>query len=213
MIRPSLVLAEDHEMLCQGLKAMLEPHYAVLATVGDGARVVEVVRRYRPDVLLLDLSLPHRSGLDLLSDLAELDPPPRVVIVTMHVDRAMADMTIRLGAAAFVPKDADVHELCIAIDEALAGRHYLSPRVPPRTHRGADSEPMGFCQLTPRQQEIVRLMGRGQTSDQIADQLGLSAHTIHFHRKSIRRRLGIRSDWEMLRYAMLVAMHTQEVQG
>jgi DNA-binding CsgD family transcriptional regulator len=82
--------------------------------------------------------------------------------------------------------------------------------VPPRTHRGAASDLMGFCQLTPRQQEIVRLIGQGRTSDQIADLLSLSNHTVHFHRKSIRRRLGIKSDWEMLRYAMLIALHEEE---
>lgn len=213
MSRPTLVLAEDHELMSQGLQAMLEPYYTVLATVHDGDRVVDTVREHRPDVLLLDLSLPHRSGMDLLGDLARVARRPKIVVVTMHMDRGLADMALQLGAAGFVPKDAGVGELCTAIEEALAGRQYISSLVRPRTHHGPASDPMGFGQLTARQQEIVRLLAKGKNSEEIAERLGLSPHTIHYHRKSIRHRLGIKSDYEMVRYAMLVAMHEAERRG
>ena len=206
MKRLNLVLAEDHEMMSQGLRAMLEPHYHVVAVEPDGEKVVSVVQKCRPDVLLLDLSLPKRTGMDVLADLARVAPRLRVVVVTMHVDRALAEMAIRLGASGFVPKDAGVEELCTAIEEAVAGRRYISPKVPRRTHRGPAADPMGFSRFTPRQQQIVRMIGQGMTSDQMAAALGLSAHTIHFHRKNIRRQIGVHTDWEMVRYAMLVAM-------
>jgi DNA-binding NarL/FixJ family response regulator len=204
--RPRLLLAEDHELFSEGLRAMLGTDYDVLAVVRDGGEVIEAVRRHHPDVLLLDLSLPHRTGMDLLGDLKALDPAPRVVIVTMHVDSVLVDAAIRLGASAFVPKDASVDELRAAIEEVLVGRRYVSPRLPRRARQGPELNRMGFSRLTPRQQAIVRMIGQGMSSEEIAATLGLSPFTISFHRKSIRRQLGLDSDWAMLRYAILVGL-------
>jgi DNA-binding NarL/FixJ family response regulator len=123
----------------------------------------------------------------------------------MHVDPVLVDAAIRMGAAAFVPKDSDLEELRTAIAEVLDGRRYISPRLPRRGHRGAPDR-LGFERLTPRQQAIVRMIGQGRTSEDMAATLGLSPHTISFHRKNIRRQLGLDSDWAVLRYAILVAL-------
>jgi DNA-binding NarL/FixJ family response regulator len=204
--RPRLLLAEDHELFSQGLRAMLGSEYNVLGIVQDGAAVIDAVRRQHPDVLLLDLSLPNRTGMDLLGDLKALSAAPRVVVVTMHVDAVLVDAAIRLGAAAFVPKDASIDELRTAIEEVLQGRRYISPRLPRRGRRGPELDRLGFSRLTPRQQSIVHMIGRGMTSEQIGAALGLSPFTIHFHRKAIRRQLGLSSDWEMMRYAILIGL-------
>lgn len=201
-----IVLAEDHELFSQGLVAMLGDQYDIVAVVNDGAAVVAVVEEYRPDVLILDLSLPNRTGMDLLGDLRRAAPTVPVVVVTMHVDRVIADAAMRLGAAGFVPKDASISELRSAIDRVCEGEQYVSPRLPRRIRQGAEGEALGFDQLTPRQQEIVRMIGRGMTTEAMAKELGLSPHTVHFHRKNVRRQLGLASDWEMLRYAILVGL-------
>ncbi|HET6947708.1 MAG TPA: response regulator transcription factor [bacterium] len=201
-----LVVAEDHEMVAQGFRAMLSRHCEILEVVRDGREVIECVRRHRPDVVLLDLSLPHRTGVDILTDLAKTMPEVKVVVVTMHVDPILVDATLGLGACAFVPKDAGVEELKAAINEAVAGRRYVSRRARRRGPRGQAVDRMGFSQLTPRQQEIVRMIGRGLKGEEIAEQLGLTLHTIRFHRKNIARQLGLEGEWEMLRYAMLVSM-------
>jgi DNA-binding NarL/FixJ family response regulator len=208
-----LVLAEDHELFSQGLKAMLGGDYEVVAIVRDGGEVVDAVRRHRPDALLLDLSLPNRTGMDLLSDLRGLDPPLPIVVVTMHVDRVLVDAAIRLGASAFVPKDASVDELRTAIEEVLSGRRYLSPRLPRYSYGSSEVERFGFSHLTPRQQDIVRMIGRGLTTEDIAVALGISTHTVAFHRKNIRRHLGLESDWEMLRYAILIGLSEEPPQN
>lgn len=203
--RPRLLVAEDHALFSQGLLALIGKAYQVVAVVADGARVVSAVRQHRPDVLLLDLSLPNRTGMDVLGDLEDLETPVRVVVLTMHVDPVLVDAAMRMGAAAFVPKDADLVELQTAIGEVLDGRRYLSPRLPRRGPRmGADR--LGFARLTPRQQEIIRMIGQGRTSEDIAATLGLSPHTISFHRKNIRRQLGLETDWAVLRYAILVGL-------
>lgn len=204
--RPRLLIAEDHDMVAQGLRAMLQKDHEIVEIVSDGKQVVPAVRRHHPDVLLLDLSLPHRTGMDVLTDLKSAAPDIRVVVVTMHVDPAMVDAALSLGAAGFVPKDAGVDELQAAISETMAGRRYVSPRVRRRGHRGSELDHLGFSQLTPRQQEIVRMIGRGLTSEEMAGELGLTVYTVRFHRKNIMRQLGMDSEWAMVRYAILVEM-------
>jgi DNA-binding NarL/FixJ family response regulator len=201
-----LVIAEDHDMVAQGFKAMLGREHEIVEIVRDGQGVVPAVRKHRPDVLLLDLSLPHRTGMDILSELRATEPQLRVVVVTMHVDPAMVEAAMGLGAAGFVPKDAGVEELKAAIHEVLAGRRYVSRRAKRRGPRGPTVDRMGFMQLTPRQQEIVGMIGRGLTSEEIAERLGLTLHTVHFHRKNIARILGLETEWAMVRYAILVGL-------
>jgi DNA-binding NarL/FixJ family response regulator len=204
--RPRLLVAEDHVLFSQGLVAMIGDEFRVLAVVPDGADVTAAVQRHHPDVLLLDLSLPNRTGMDILGDLQALDPAVRVVVVTMHVDPVLVDAAMRMGAAAFIPKDSDLDELRTAITEVLDGRRYVSPRLPRRGQHGGAMDRMGFDRLTPRQQEIVRMIGQGRTTEDMAATLGLSPHTVHFHRKNVRRLLGLDSDWAVLRYAILVGL-------
>jgi DNA-binding NarL/FixJ family response regulator len=130
----------------------------------------------------------------------------RIVVVTMHVDPVLVDAAVGLGAGGFVPKDAGVEELKSAISEVAAGRRYVSRRIRRRGPRGNAVDRMGFSQLTPRQQEIVRMIGRGLKGEEIAEQLGLTLNTVRFHRKNIGRLLGLESEWAMVRYAILVGM-------
>lgn len=206
MSLPTLLLAEDHELVGQGLKAMLSADYEVLDLVQDGADVVAAVQRRKPDVLLLDLSLPHRNGIDLLAELLKADSELRVLVLTMHVDPHLASMAMSLGARGFVPKNAGLDELRMAIEVIREGGRYLSPKIPEQGNRGNVAEPMGFSQLTKHQQRIVRMLGKGMSSEEIAAELGVTVHTVAFHRKAIRRALGVKSDGEMHRYAILVAM-------
>lgn len=210
MKRPSLLLAEDHEMVAQGFETMLSPEYEIVGIVADGAQISALVERHRPDLLLLDLTMPNRSGLEVLADLRSIHSGVRVLVVTMHADHVMMEAAMGLGAAGFIPKDANIEELRTAIEEVLAGRRYVSPRVPKHGHRGGSAVRMGFLRLTQRQQELVLMIGRGMTSAQMAEATGLSHWTIDFHRKNIRRVLGIQSDSEMHRYAVLVALSEEE---
>src|SRR4029453_2234053 len=160
MGRPRLLIADDHEMVSQGLNALLGAQYSIVGSVRDGREVIDAVGRNRPEVLLLDLSLPHRTGIDLIPELRALHPDTRILGVTMHVDAVLANPAMRLGAHGFVPKDCAVQELNEAIAEILAGRTYMSPRVPIHSHKGSwGGTHMGFEQLTPRQQAIIRLAG------------------------------------------------------
>jgi len=209
--RPRLVIADDHRLLVQGLQKMLGRRFDIVGVAYAGDELLGLLRTTPADCLLLDLSFPGRSGLDILPDIQGLQPDLRIVVLTMHVDRILAEAALAAGALGFVPKDSGMEEVEKALTEALAGRRYLSPRIPKFTHGvGLDATHLSLSRLTPRQQEILRLLGQGKTSAEIGDSLGLSENTITFHRVRIRKILGLSSEWEMARFAILLHLAAAE---
>lgn len=209
--KPRLVLADDHRLLVEALRAMLTGHFDVVGTAGDGEELLALLRSTPADCLLLDLSLPGRSGIDLLPDIRAARPDVCVVILTMHVDRILAEAAFAGGALGFVPKDSGMDEVEKALTEALAGRRYLSPRVPKITHRvGMGSAHLAVSRLTPRQQEILGFLADGLSSHEIADRIGLSANSVTFHRSRLRKVLGLASEFELVRYAILMRLAASE---
>lgn len=205
--RPRLVLADDHHLLVEGLRNMLSERFDVVGVAHDGDQLLRLLRRRAPDLLLLDLSLPGKNGLELLPEITARRPRLRVLVVTMHLDRVLAEASLMAGAHGFIPKDSSPGELFIAIAEVLGGRRYLSPRIPAFSRRtGLRARHVGLSQLTERQQDIVHMIGRGMSTARIADELGLSESTVSFHRGKIRKILGIDSDWGLVRYAIMVQM-------
>ena len=210
--RARLVIADDHRMVVQGLEQMLDQRYEIVGVAYAGDELLALLKRTPADLLLLDLSLPGRSGLDILPDLHALQPELKVLVLTMHTDRVLAEASLAAGALGFVPKDAGMEELMLALSEVLAGRRYVSPRVPKSSHRvGLDALHASLAKLTERQQTILRLLGQGLTSAEIGDKLGLSENTITFHRKRIRTILGLKTEWELTRQAILVHLATNGV--
>lgn len=209
--RPRLVIVDDHRLVVEGLKQMLGKRYDVVGVAYAGDELLELLRRTPADGLLLDLSLPGRGGLELLPEIRALQPALRVLVLTMHVDRILADAALAAGATGFVPKDAGMDELERALASVLAGKRFLSERVPRTSHRlGPDAVHASLARLTPRQQSILRLIGKGRTSAEIAAKLGLTESTITFHRQRIRRLLGLASEWELVRHAILVEVASRE---
>ncbi len=203
--RPRLMIADDHRLMVQGLSEMLGRRFEIVGVAYAGDELLGLLKRTEADCLLLDLSLPGRNGLELLPDIRKLQPDLRVLVLTMHVDRILAEAALAAGATGFVPKDSGMDELETALKEVLAGRRYLSPRVPKLTRRvGLDAMHASLSRLTPRQQEILTLVGQGKTSAEIGQRLGLSEPTITFHRQRIRKILGLSSEWELTHFAILV---------
>jgi DNA-binding NarL/FixJ family response regulator len=210
-VRRRLLLAEDHALVGEGLRLLLSGDYEVAGPVRDGGDVLAAVARERPDVVMLDLSLPGRNGLDLIPEIVQASPGTAVLVVTMHADRVLAERALQLGAAGFVPKDSSADELRRAIETVLAGGTYVSDRITRQSPRhpavaGVPGAPAreALAQLTPRQLVILRAMGRGLTSEAIAEELGLSVHTVHFHRRNLRRVLKVESEGGLEWYASRV---------
>jgi DNA-binding NarL/FixJ family response regulator len=205
--RIRLVLVDDHELVLESLRSSLSAEFDVLASVATGAEVLPAVLEHRPDVLLLDLGLPDRSGLEILSDLKQNTPDLRILVVTMHNDPVLVESALQSGATGFIPKNAGLQELCGAVREVAAGHRYVSPRLPRRADRPADgSEQLGFGNLTPRQRQIVRLLGEGKTTAEIAVALSLSPNTITYHRSRVRKALGLTSEVALDRYAFIILL-------
>jgi DNA-binding NarL/FixJ family response regulator len=210
--RTRLFLVDDHQLFLEGLRVALESRYDVVGVSTKGLGVVESCRTLRPDVVLLDLSLPDRSGLEIVADLHAELPDVRVIVVTMHADRVMANASLQSGARGFVPKDSGMPELETALTRVMAGERYVSDRIPRRvvTHSTLPNSALGISQLTPRQRVIVRLIGEGKRTVDIAEELGVTRTAITWHRVNIRKALGLESEWELLRYAILVRMSEEE---
>lgn len=211
MERPRLVLIDDHNLMLEGLRAALHDKYEIVEAVGSGAEGVRAVRQHHPDLVLVDLSLPDQSGLEVIQELRSIAPRVRMLVVTMHLDRVLADAAIQSGAQGFVPKDADVPELRRAVAQVLSGKTYISPLVPQRmSYRSTDKLRFALSQLTPTQQRIIRLIGEGRSSKAIGKRLHLTKNTITFHRVRIRQALGLKDEWALLRHAILIRLSEAE---
>lgn len=210
--RPRLFLVDDHQLLLEGLRLALQDRYDIVGTATAGAAVVFRCKELRPDAVLLDLSLPDRSGLEIIADLRSELPATKIIVVTMHADRVMADASLQTGAHGFMPKDAGIPELMAAIDQVLAGYKVVSPRIPKlvAVRSSLSGAAFGLAQLTPRQRRIVHLIAEGKRSVDIAAELGCTPATVTFHRTSIRKALGLDSEFALLRYALLVRLSEQE---
>ena len=190
-----LIIADDHRVVTEGLRRILEPVHTVVAVVHSGDHVIPLLRTTPADCLLLDVMMPGQNGYTLLPQIRDAQPALKVVVLTMFVDRLLARECLAAGAHAFVPKDADGAELLGAIATVLAGGTYLSPRVPKITHRvGLAARVPGFEPLTPRRQEIVELLGHGLRPAEIADQLGIGRSTVTFHLRVAEETLGLAPD-------------------
>ena len=208
MRRAMVLICDDHPLMSQGLKALLKPNFVVVGVVNDGREVLEQIERTKPDIVLLDLSMPHRNGLELTPFIAQQAPNVRILIVTMHVDRALADLAIQGGAHGFIPKEASADELNGAIETVLSGKTFISPRVPKRSFRDATVvDNPALDKLTPRHLQILRLIGDGRSTGEIADELGVSPRTVEFHRASIRKSLGITTEWGLMRFAIMLRVN------
>jgi len=207
-----ILLVDDHQLILEGLRLALQERYEIVGALTSGAAVLPACRELLPEAVLLDLSLPDRSGLEILADLQVELPGIRVLVITMHADRVMVEASLQSGAHGFVPKDSGMPEVELALETVLAGGRYVSDRIP-RQGMGRPYPPgiaVGMAQLTPRQRHIVHLIGEGKRTADIAAEIGVTPPTVTFHRQSIRKALGIETEWGLVKYAILVRMSEEE---
>lgn len=201
-----LLLADDHPVVREGLRALLESEsdFEVVGQAESGNDVGPLVERLHPDVVVLDLMMPGRSGLDVIGDLAERSPPSRVLVLSMVQSEAYVVEALRLGALGYALKQADASEIPRAIRDVAASRRYLSPALSERAVKAyAGSSPCDpYDTLTPREREILVLVAEGHTNAAIAQRLFISTRTVETHRARLMRKLGLRTHVELVRYAL-----------
>jgi DNA-binding NarL/FixJ family response regulator len=203
MSRSRVLLADDHAIVAQGIAALLGADFDLVGTVGDGAALIEAVRRHRPEVVVADMSMPVLSGLEALRRLRNGGSAPKFVFLTMHADPKLAAEAIRAGAAGYLLKQSAGEELIAAIREVLQGRVYLTPRIAREVLAAlatpaAETEP----RLTARQWDVLRLIADGRTLKEIAAVLHLSPRTVETHKYDMMRSLGVDTTAALIRYAL-----------
>lgn len=200
--RAAVLIADDHQLFAQGLEAGLAPHYHVVGIAATPVEVTEMTGLLEPDVLLLDVSLGQANGLKLIRPLRAAHPGLKIVVVTMHADAMLAQTALRAGAKGFVTKDAGLSELLAAIAAVLAGQRFVSPSVAAHSHEDTSALSI-LAGLTERQRQVVMMIGEGASSAAIAAKLKIAIPTVAFHRQRIRTALGLDSEWELTRFAIL----------
>jgi DNA-binding NarL/FixJ family response regulator len=198
-----VVLADDHRLVRAGLRALLDatPQVDVVAEAADGEEAMRLITEHRPDVALLDIAMPKLSGLAVLHQVTAAKLPTRILLLSMYDNDEYVAEAVRAGAGGYLVKDAAVEELALALEALERGDVYLSPAIS-RKLAQAFSGGRATPGLTGRQTEILRLIARGQSSKEIARDLGLSVKTVETHRTQIMDRLDIRDLAGLVRYAV-----------
>ncbi|HEY1438256.1 MAG TPA: response regulator transcription factor [Casimicrobiaceae bacterium] len=206
MSRPRVLLADDHRMVAEGVKRLLEEEFELIAVVEDGRQLVETARRMRPDVIVADITMPHLNGIDALVQLKRDDPEVRVVFLTMHKDAAYARRALEAGARGYVLKHSAQAELFLAVRAALDGNTFISPTLAGEVFHDLKvsptlpSDPVAL--LTPRQREILQLFAEGCSTKEIASKLDISPRTVEYHKYQMMDSLKLQGSAELIHFAI-----------
>jgi DNA-binding NarL/FixJ family response regulator len=207
MSKPRILLADDHMLILDGLRNLLERHYDLVGTVQDGQSVVNAALRLQPDLVLMDVAMPVLNGLQAGHRLREQLPTIKLLYVSMYGDPPYVEEALRIGASGYVLKRSGWEELSRAIEAVLAGKQYvsreLSAALPQSSLQPSTSEDSSTRSLTERQRQILRLVAAGYTAKEIGRMLHITSKTVEFHKGRMMRQLQLQSTVELARYALM----------
>lgn len=204
MRRPRILLADDHLLLMDAFRKLLEPEFEIVGTVSDGQTLITVASQLLPDLIVVDLGLPLLNSMDAGRKLKELLPKTKLLVVTMNEDVAVAVEALREWATGFLLKKSAGTELIYAIRELLGGKSYVTPRVTRQLQRKFVHDPALPCDrvLTHRQREVLQLLAEGLTMKEAADTLSLTTRTVAFHKYKIMQDFNLHNNLELLKLAI-----------
>jgi len=207
MRKPRILLADDHRMVAEGLRGLLEPDYHLVEIVEDGRALLEAANRLMPDVVVADVSMPLLNGIEAVRQIKKNHPSIAVVFLTMHLDVAYAACALEAGASGYVLKHSAPSELLTAIACACKGQTYITPMLAGellsyRRNRPQGDMEDGLARLTARQREVLQLIAEGRSVKEAAAVLGISTRTVEFHKYSMMESLGLKSSAELMRFAV-----------
>ncbi len=206
MKKPTVLLADDHRVVAEGLRGLLDPHFDVIGIVSDGRELLAAAKALDPDVIVLDISMPSLNGIDAAHHLKTANSRAKMIYLTMHREVSYAARAMEVGASGYVLKHSAASELVTAIREALNGGTYITPQVAGdlldsvRRGHGAASDTLD--KFTPRQREVLQLVAEGRSAKEIASLLHISPRTAEFHKARLMQVLGVQTSVELIQFAI-----------
>jgi DNA-binding NarL/FixJ family response regulator len=206
MSKPRILLADDHALVLEGFRRILEGQYDLVGTVEDGRALLDAAKALSPDLVILDVSMPLLNGIDAAAQLKKLQPKIKIIFVTMHADRDYVRSAFEAGASAYLLKRSAVDELEQAIRAVISGHSYITPLITQDVvdvflAKESESQPRGTG-LTFRQREVLQLLAEGRTVKDIATLLKVSTRTVEFHKAQIMGQLNLHSTADLIKYAL-----------
>jgi DNA-binding NarL/FixJ family response regulator len=206
MKKPRIVLADDHQIVVEGLRGLLSEDFDLVGSAANGRELLEVCQRLQPEVVVADISMPLLNGIDAARQLRQQGSTAKIVFLTMHPDQTYATRALEAGASGYVLKHAASDELVTAIKAALRGETYISAalRTPALEESLTAASPnvKTVAELTPRQREVLQLVAEGKSAKEIAAILHISPRTAEAHKYKIMDELGLKTSAELVQYAI-----------
>lgn len=208
MTRPTILIADDHKMFAQGLAGLLEDEFDLVGSVENGQALIDEALRLKPDLIIVDISMPVLNGLDAVRRLSQNNTGSKVVFLTMHADTRLLREAFQCGGVGYVLKQSAGEELLFALRQVMSGQNYISPAIEKEVKNEtltAPDEKQHF-NLTPRQREVLQLLCVGYTMKEIANQLNISTRTAETYKYQIMEGLGVESTAELIQYAIKIGL-------
>jgi len=199
-----LLLADDHALILEGFRNVLEPNHTVVDMVTDGRALVEAALRLKPDLIILDITMPLLNGIDAAREIKKHLPEVKLLFVTMHANPTYLRVALDVGATGYVLKSSAREEILIAVEKVLKGEYFVTAGVGPKAlDEGADpARVAASVHLSPREREILQLVAEGKSTKQAAHVLSISEKTVAFHKDNLKRKLGLHTTAELTKYAL-----------
>lgn len=205
MRRPRILLADDHQMLMDALKYVVEPRCEVVGTASDGRALLEAAAKLRPEVVVLDIAMPELNGLDAARQLKRTMPKVKLIFMTMNEEPDLVGEAFRAGASAFLLKQAAAFELTEAIEQVLKGGSYVTPSAAEGQAKISLRDPKAqehVAEPTPRQREVIQLLAEGHSMKEVASALNITKRTVAAHKYAVMELLQLKTNAELVQYAI-----------
>lgn len=201
--RPRVLIADDHSIVAEGLRSVLDKRFEVIGIVPDGRALLTQAPKLNPEVIVLDIGMPFLNGLDAAQRLKSLLPGVKFVFLTMNDDPNLAAAALNLGPVGYVLKHSAVSELLEAVSEVLQSRPYVTPQLRPANWAVRESRARQFSkELTPRQKDVLQLLAEGRAMKEIAEILKVSEKTVMFHKYHIMEAFNLKSNADLVLFAL-----------
>ena len=204
MIRARLLLADDHTLILEGFRNVLEPSHTVVGMVSDGRALVEAALRLKPDLVILDITMPLLNGIDAAREIRKHLPEVKLLFVTMHASPAYLQAALDAGATGYILKSSAREEILVAVERVLKGEFFVAAGVGPSGlgERRDPARAAASMHLSPREREIMQLVAEGKSTKEVAHLLSISSKTVAFHKDNLKSKLGLRTTAELTKYAL-----------